>query len=295
MAGEGLFDPQLVIKEWFGSIDSKDWFDASLVSKPAGGATNYTLTCAAGSYAVTGQAATLKRNRSLSLAAGAYSYSGVSAGLKRNVKLICAAGSYLLTGNAATLTYTPGAVNYTLVCSAGSYSLTGQAATLTRGYALNVAAGAYVVAGNDAALTYTPGQVDYTLACDAGAYVVVGVSAELSYQSAQVVVSRRKHRSKAYLKRDNEILVFNDEDEKEQFLEAEKQAKQAINRAARRKIAKPNPVAVDLPKLEQQARHLEIENIQALMIQQDYQRILEIHLAIQQMLEDEDEEILLLL
>ena len=52
----------------------------------AGGAVNYTLTCSAGSYTYTGQAATLNRG----------------------IKLTCSAGAYVYTGKAATLTYVSG-------------------------------------------------------------------------------------------------------------------------------------------------------------------------------------------
>ena len=76
----------------------------------SGGATNYSLTCASGSYAVTGQAATFALAK----------------------KLTAATGSYNVTGQPATLTYTAGAsgIAYNLSCEAGSYSVAGQAAQL---------------------------------------------------------------------------------------------------------------------------------------------------------------------
>ena len=52
MAGEGLFDPDLVGSSWFDETATvKGWFDADLIAKPAaGGKVDYTLTCAAGAY-----------------------------------------------------------------------------------------------------------------------------------------------------------------------------------------------------------------------------------------------------
>ena len=70
---------------------------------------NYSLTCAVGSYAVTGKNATFSLTKNL----------------------IASAGAYSVTGKAATFTYTAGHVNYALTCSAGSYAVTGKNATLT--------------------------------------------------------------------------------------------------------------------------------------------------------------------
>lgn len=112
-----------------------------------------------------------------------------------------------------------------------------------------------------------------------------------------VVVGRRWTTSgKAYLKQDNEILVFANEDAKEDYLKAQEQAKQAINRAQRRKViaTQPKPIKVDLTAIEAQAEQFYFESIQPLIVENNFQRILEIHLAIQQMLEDETIELLLL-
>jgi len=65
---------------------------------------NLTLTCAAGSYSLTGTNATLTTTG------------------KQNLTLACNAGTYSLTGTNADLTVQR---NYTLTCEAGSYALTG--------------------------------------------------------------------------------------------------------------------------------------------------------------------------
>ena len=63
-----------------------------------GGPQSYTLTCAAGSYTLTGTDATLTVTRAA-----------------QNLTLACNAGTYALTGSAATLTMQR---NYTLTCAA---------------------------------------------------------------------------------------------------------------------------------------------------------------------------------
>lgn len=131
------------------------------ISGLSGGKVAYTLTCAAGSYAVTGQTATLTYTSH-----GSIAYS-----------LSCAAGSYSVTGQAATLH-----VSHKLTAAAGSYSVTGIAATLKVSHRLTAVKGAYSVTGYPATLTYvskTP--VAYALTCDAGSYVVSGFPAGLTY------------------------------------------------------------------------------------------------------------------
>lgn len=92
---------------------------------------------------------------------------------------------------------------------------------------------------------------------------------------------RVKRYAKAYLQRDNKILVFESEEEKQAFIDAEEQAKTAINRAARRKViaTQPKPATVDLQAVKQEAV-------------QDYQQIIEDYFA---QLEEDDIEALLFL
>lgn len=93
---------------------------------------------------------------------------------------------------------------------------------------------------------------------------------------------RHKHYAKAYLKRENDVLVFNSETEKEQFLEAEEEAKKAINRAVRRKViaARPKPVVVDIDSI---AKDADIGQ----SARQDLERL--IYAYIEQMQADEDD------
>jgi hypothetical protein len=71
-------------------------------------------------------------NYSLSCAAGSYALSGVAATIKRSKLVTAAAGSYAITGQAATIAKSSGAGAYTLIADAGSYSLTFNSATLAR-------------------------------------------------------------------------------------------------------------------------------------------------------------------
>ncbi len=98
-----------------------DGLDYSFFGEPywglgvsGGGPQSYTLTCAAGSYSLTGTNVTLTHTPA-----------------SQNLTLTCAAGSYALTGTNADLTVTR---HYTLSCEAGSYSLTGTNADLTVTY-----------------------------------------------------------------------------------------------------------------------------------------------------------------
>lgn len=161
----------------------------------AGGAT-YTLGADAGSYAITGAAATLQAARRLAADAGSYTLTGQAATLRAARLLAADAGSYTLTGQAATLlvsrllaadtgsysvtgldatlTYTPSGATYTLAADAGSYTLTGAAATLLVSRVLSVDAGVYVLTGQAAALIH-----QYVLQADAGSYSVTGNAATL--------------------------------------------------------------------------------------------------------------------
>ena len=110
------------------------------------------------------------------------------------------------------------------------------------------------------------------------------------------VVSHRRYKQygKAYLKRDNEVLVFQSEDEKDRFIAAEEEAQQAINRAARRKViaSRPKPVeTVNVQNVKQQA----IERGMPVLNQWiDIDRLLQIHATLLELQDEEDIELLLL-
>ena len=153
----------------------------------SGGAVNYELVCAAGSYVYTGQAATLSVGRNLALAAGAYTYTGQSAGL---------------------------VVGRRLSLAAGAYTYTGQSAGLVVGRNLALSAGAYTYTGQDATLTYTPGagQQNYVLLLDSGAYVYTGQNAALEYVSPSTQTygaTNYQRGQQRRIKRENDEPNFN--------------------------------------------------------------------------------------
>lgn len=155
-------------------------YDPTTVS----GKVDYALVCTAGSYSLSGMAATLKVSRTISCAAGAYSYTGGAATLTRKVSLVCDAGAYTYTGVAASLK-----VAHSLAC----------------------AAGAYVYTGNEATLTYATGgvKVNYVLVCDSGSYSYTGQTARLEKVIGPGAGDiggwrKEKHRKKADTYADNE-------------------------------------------------------------------------------------------
>lgn len=155
---------------------------------------NYSLTAAAGSFALSGQAASLKAGRSVTAAAGSFSLSGQSATLKAGRVLVSAAGSFTLSGQPATLyraiTLTAGAGSFTLSgqaasfgltrtlsAGAGSYSLSGQAAAFAVTRVLSAGTGAFTLTGKAATLTRTG---SYSLTCDTGDFTLSGQAAGLA-------------------------------------------------------------------------------------------------------------------
>lgn len=153
---------------------------ASIKGASGGGATNYTLTCDAGSYSLTGVAALLRRGYTLAANVGSYALGGQDAILRRGYSVAADVGSYSQAGQDVALRR-----GYSLVCDVGSYSLTGYDATLTysagsTAYTLSCDSGSYALTGEDASLVYTPGAANYTLSCDVGSYSLSGGDATTS-------------------------------------------------------------------------------------------------------------------
>jgi hypothetical protein len=93
----------------------------------AAGGTGYTLSAQAGSYTITGQAATLSLGFNLNATAGAYAIAGGAATF--GYSLTCAAGAYTISGKPAVLSWS-GEVIYSLECEPGAYQIDGADATL---------------------------------------------------------------------------------------------------------------------------------------------------------------------
>ena len=126
----------------------------SLLLAATAGSANYTITAQAGSYAVTGQAATLSKGRLIVSSPGAYSATGQSVTLLRTKLVSAQAGSYGVAGQGATVLRSKQVVSLP-----GAYSITGFAAdaTVSSGARSLVALpGAYVVSGRNAIIGYEP-------------------------------------------------------------------------------------------------------------------------------------------
>lgn len=134
---------------------------------------NKTLAADAGSYSLTGTAATLKVARINTAGAGSYALTGTAATLRRNLPLVAGAGSYSLTGTAASVLH-----NWINTAGAGSYALTGTAATPKHGYAVGAGAGSYALSGAAASLLH-----NWILSAGSGSYALTGSDATLTVTS----------------------------------------------------------------------------------------------------------------
>ncbi len=143
--------------------------DAIVVTFKAG--TNaYSLTAAAGSFALSGVAATLKAARKLTASAGSFTETGNAAALKKGYPLVASTGTFAETGNPASLLATR-----KITASAGSFATTGNAATLRADRKLTAAAGSFTETGNPATLAK-----GVSLSTSAGSFSVTGNAAGLS-------------------------------------------------------------------------------------------------------------------
>lgn len=135
---------------------------------------NKSLQASAGSATLTGQAATVARNRVVTASSGTLTLTGSAATIARSRKLTSAAGSYALTGTAASVLF-----GRRLNGAAGSYAGTGQAATLSRTtlYKLDAQAASIDYAGQSAELVYVRA---LQLNAEAGTFLATGQSATLT-------------------------------------------------------------------------------------------------------------------
>lgn len=167
---------------------------ASIIAsyKVSAGGNAYTLTAATGSFAIAGQAATLRGARKLVAAVGAIALVGIAAGLKHGYtvgaapgsfaisgqtaslrtdrKLVSASGSFSTSGKAATLRF-----GHVLTAQQGSFSLSGVTANLSIGRKIGAASGAFALSGQNAILRYAR----LPLAAVVGSYAISGQAAAL--------------------------------------------------------------------------------------------------------------------
>jgi len=132
------------------------------------------LTAQGGSYTYTGQSANLLRSKKITATGGAYSITGQQAILSRSKYIIAQGGTYSLTGGSATITWTGGAINYTLICQGGSYTLLGASANINRNRNLTANGGIYSLSGSSVIILRSK-----YLSASGGSYLYSGQSAVL--------------------------------------------------------------------------------------------------------------------
>lgn len=192
--------------------------------------------------------------------------------------------------------YAATGATYTLTAESGSFALTGQDAGLAFNRVLVADTNSFALTGQDVTLTYTGNGYTYTLSAESGSFALAGQDATLSKTGGGL--RRYKHYRKGYLKRGNEVLVFDSEELAEQYEAAEIEAAQAINRAQRRKarIAIPKPAAkVDIAQVEIQAAAYQMPaNVPNMVAALDYEQLVMLTQRIADMQDEEDLELLLL-
>lgn len=217
----------------FKPVERRIWVPAS-----TGGSTVYSLPLAAGSYTLTGQAATLTPtfHRSLALAAGAYSLIGQTVDLiyvpgSGAYGLTLDAGQYTLAGQALATR-----VERHLTTATGVFALAGGAVGLTVARHLAASAGTYVITGQDIVLTFV-GATHYSLTLDAGTYTVQGQdivlrgpTTEVAYRGAYAPDMSRRKREKVDRVIDDVVAVLEAQNVPERVV---RRAKSVVHRVAR--------------------------------------------------------------
>jgi hypothetical protein len=143
------------------------------------GPSGYTLTAAAGSFALSGQNANLLYGRRLAAGAGSFAETGQPASLLKGSRVAVGTGSFALSGQSANLLK-----GSRVAAGAGTFVLSGQAVALKFGRALAAGAGSFALAGQAAALLALR-----RLSTGAGAFVLSGLSVGLLVASGPAVLS----------------------------------------------------------------------------------------------------------
>jgi hypothetical protein len=141
----------------------------TIAIKQPGVPTAQSLILAAGSFALSGSAATLKSGRFLPLTAGSFALSGSAANLIKGYKLAAATASFSLTGSTANFS-----LARKLVAVPGAFTITGSAATLKTGRSLALSAGSFALSGSSATL-----KVGRVLIGSPGSFALSGTAATL--------------------------------------------------------------------------------------------------------------------
>ena len=126
------------------------------------------LTAESGSFALSGQAVSLKQSYAVAAGAGSFSLSGQSVNLEHGRNLAVGAGSFSLSGQDVALTYTP-VGSPVMEAGAGVFVLTGQDVALTHGHPVAAEAGSFTLTGQDVGIYHV-----YRLTAKFGAYILSG-------------------------------------------------------------------------------------------------------------------------
>ncbi|MDN4061485.1 hypothetical protein QPK31_25000 [Massilia sp. YIM B02769] len=144
---------------------------------------SYTLTAAAGAFAVAGSPAGLRVARRIVAAPAAFSLAGAATALRAVRRLQVEPGAFALTGSVAGLR-----AARKFAAAPGVFSLAAGVATLVAARRLSAAAGSFAVVGQTATLVHTaapaPGGPTYVLTAAPGSFALAGAPVAL-------VVARR--------------------------------------------------------------------------------------------------------
>ena len=139
----------------------------------------YVISANNGTYAVTGQAATINKSRLLLGDFGLYTVTGQSATINKGVSLFGDFGVYAVTGQAATITK-----SRLLLGNFGVYTVTGQSATINRSRLLLGNFGTYAVTGQAATISKS-----ILLSGNFGTYTVTGEQATIVVSGSPIIVT----------------------------------------------------------------------------------------------------------
>jgi hypothetical protein len=159
-----------IVEEDGTALDSYGTSDTNIPAitvNETGGA--YSLSCAAGSYALTGLDMSPLRTAKVDASGGSYALTGQDAGAYYGRKVAADTGTYALTGQDATLLRAA-----RIAADAGDYALTGQDLAALLGRKLEAEAGSYALTGEDIAFIR-----GYGIAAEAGAYALSGLDSTL--------------------------------------------------------------------------------------------------------------------
>ena len=132
------------------------------------------ITANNGTYALTGQSATIVKTRLITANNGTYALTGQSATITKTRLITANNGTYALTGRTATITYTAPTA-YVITANNGTYALTGQSATITKTRLITANNGTYALTGRSATITKTR-----LITANNGTYSLTGQSATIA-------------------------------------------------------------------------------------------------------------------